>query len=118
VKHPNAQITALIRQAEAVTLEQFSGQPLTLGPQGTIARLGNVIRHILLTQVALGLWDDVIPFPEGESKVEYSGFAELSVEFRLGSPARNEPPLVADYNFSKTRLALLQVKHAAAGSEG
>lgn len=106
---PSPFISQLLLTAERSALERFSGQPATLGPDGTIAQMAEEIRGTVVHQVWLGMWDEMLgPNPT----THYDSFDRLRVEIVLD--LAKEPPLQVEYDFSKTALMLLQVKRGVA----
>ncbi len=94
---PSPGITALLRHARLVALEELSGQPATLGPDGTLALAAKLMRDVVIAQAAAGLWAE-------HGVTEPGHIHSVRVECVFGDVSRGEPPIKIEWDFSQTLL--------------
>ena len=106
---PTPGITALLRHARQLALQELSGQPATLGADGTLAIAAGIMRDAVIAQAAAGLW-----VPYGVTEPDH--IRGLVVTCAFGDVARGEPAIKIEWDFSRTRLAGLVVESTKEGS--
>jgi len=96
---PTPGITALLRHARLIALEDLSGQAAT---SQNLQRASTIIRDTVLRQVLAGLWSEY-------GVTDVNQMLGLQVEVVIGARLRGESPLKINWDFSRTALALLVV---------
>lgn len=98
---PTPGITALLRHARLVALEEFSGQRATEEVRLAVAEC---IRTTILRQVIAGLWKEY-------AITDHRQLEHLRVSVQFGNTLIGEPPLKIEWDFSRTALPLLVVSN-------
>jgi len=99
----HAELSDLLNAAQACAVAELKGEYAT--PQ-TLAKLATYTKFAIFEQVLLGQWHPIgIADPDD--------LLELKVTTRLGKGA--EPPIVIEYDFSRTSKPYICVEQGRAG---
>lgn len=97
---PSPGITALLRHARLLALEEFSGQPSTFD---VLKRVSEYIYLCVLRQVGAGLWKEY-------GVEDLKQMTPLRVRVEYGNQLLGESPLKIEWDFSRTALRMLVVE--------
>jgi hypothetical protein len=101
--------TRLLNIAQTAAVWELAGEGGINATPENLAELARLVRKALLLQVELGLWRAF-----GIGAGETAKIAPVVVTTRFGNKF-TEPPVVVDYDFSRTSVPLLRVRSVPRG---